>query len=435
MFSGFCLMRSGLTASAVSLAGRGFRHVVQNQIHCPRCQKVVQGTRQFSVMKNLRQPKPVSGILRFLQPVRKTTSTAAGKVVKELPPHAEKIVGGWLIGCAGMVVGAVILGGVTRLTESGLSMVDWRLLKDMKPPGSQQEWEEEFKRYKQFPEYKYVSSQKEMTLSDFKFIYYMEYAHRMWGRGVGLVFALPALYFLKKGWITKAMRPRLAIYASFIGFQGFLGWYMVKSGLEEQKSPDGVPRVSQYRLAAHLGSALFLYTLFLYGGLMHLSKPQRMPNTRQMTRLRVLTHGVLTMVLVTALSGAFVAGLDAGLTYNSWPKMADKWIPDDLVTIAPKWKNMFENPTTVQFNHRHLAESTVLAITGFWWVARKAPLSPRARTALNCLLGMAFIQASLGITTLLLYVPTHLAATHQSGSVTLLSFATWLAHEIKRMPK
>ncbi|RUS76320.1 hypothetical protein EGW08_015908 [Elysia chlorotica] len=353
----------------------------------------------------------------------------------EISAQAQKIVGTWLVGCAGMCFGAVILGGVTRLTESGLSMVDWKLVKDMKPPGSEAEWIEEFERYKQFPEYQQMSNEKEMTLSDFKFIFYMEWAHRMWGRTTGMVFLLPALYFLRKGWVSKALKPRLAAFAGLLGFQGFLGWYMVKSGLEEKPGPNDVARVSQYRLAAHLGSAFILYTLFLWQGLTHLLTPIQMPNVKSVNRLRGLAHGVMTAVFVTALSGAFVAGLDAGLTYNSYPKMADKWIPDDLWAFSPKWKNIFENPTTVQFNHRHLAESTVVLIGGFWWMAKKAPMHPRARLAVNLLLGMAFGQATLGITTLLTYVPTPVAAVHQSGSLVLLSFAVWVAHELRRLPK
>ncbi|KAL3865180.1 hypothetical protein ACJMK2_006797 [Sinanodonta woodiana] len=376
-------------------------------------------------------------VKKIVQQFRPTTTSAVnvGTLSPEIPLKAQKIIGKWLLGCAGMCFGAVVLGGITRLTESGLSMVDWRLLKDMKPPQNEQEWEEEFKRYQQFPEYKYMSSHKEITLSDFKFIYYMEYGHRMWGRAVGLVFLLPALYFLKKGWISKAMKPRLAIYTAFIGFQGFMGWYMVKSGLQEQTQSSNIPRVSQYRLAVHLGSAFFLYALFLWGGLSHLLTPLKVPDTKQITLLRRFCHPLMTMIFVTAFSGAFVAGLDAGLTYNSWPKMADKWIPDDLLAYTPTWTNFFENPTTVQFIHRHLAESTVLVIAGFWWMARKAPLPPRTRLAVNSLLGMAFLQATLGITTLLAHVPTHLAATHQSGSLVLLSLAVWVAHELRRLPK
>ena len=305
----------------------------------------------------------------------------------------------------------------------------------MKPPKNQQEWEEEFAKYKQFPQYKYVAEQKEMTLSDFKFIYYMEWGHRMWGRLTGVVFLLPAAYFLKKGWISKALKPRMVAFAALLGFQGFLGWYMVKSGLEEQQATTDVPRVSQYRLAAHLGSAFVLYTLFLWSGLNHFLPHNKIEFTSQMRKIRGMTHGIKALIFITALSGAFVAGLDAGLTYNSWPKMADRWIPSDMWVFEPKWKNLFENPTFVQFNHRHLAESTVLLIAGYWWMCRKAPLPPRARMAVNALLGMGILQATLGITTLLYYVPVSLAAYHQSGSLVLLSIAVWLSHELRRMPK
>ncbi|XP_076104618.1 heme A synthase COX15-like [Mytilus galloprovincialis] len=370
---------------------------------------------------------------RLIQPLRQTTTIS--KTNPEIPLRAQKIVGGWLIGCAGMCFGAVILGGVTRLTESGLSMVDWRLLKDMKPPQNLQEWEEEFEKYKQFPEYKYVNAQHEMSLSDFKFIFYMEYGHRMWGRLIGLAFLLPGAYFLKKGWISKGMKPRMLALTALLGFQGFLGWYMVKSGLEEKQKETDIPRVSQYRLASHLGSAFILYSLFLWSGFTHFLPYNKIEFTKEMRRIKGMAHGMKALIFITAISGAFVAGLDAGLTYNSWPKMADRWIPTDMWNIDPKWKNIFENPTFVQFNHRHLAESTVLLIAGFWWMCRKAPLPPRARMAVNALLAMSIIQASLGITTLLTYVPTPVAATHQSGSLVLLSIAVWLTHELRRIPK
>lgn len=414
---------------------------IPNKVACPNCHRLSLSRSLKTFSQALKKVNPNNGkwnssVLQGLQCLR-LSATQATKVAENIPPHAQKIVGRWLIGCSAMVFGAVVLGGVTRLTESGLSMVDWRLLKDMTLPSSEAEWLAEFERYKAFPEYKYQASQKEMTLSDFKSIYYMEWGHRMWGRGVGMAFLLPAIYFWRKGWISKALKPRLAVYAGLLGFQGFLGWYMVKSGLEEpaEPGPNDIPRVSQYRLASHLGSALILYTLFLWQGLAHLTTPLALPNTKQIAKLRGMSHGLMTLVFVTALSGAFVAGLDAGLVYNSWPKMADKWIPDDLWAFAPKWKNIFENSTTVQFNHRNLAELTVLLIGGFWWMSRKAPLTPRARLAVNSLMGMALLQSSLGIITLLWYVPTHLAATHQSGSIVLLSIAVWLAHELKRLPK
>ncbi|XP_074640951.1 heme A synthase COX15-like [Tubulanus polymorphus] len=354
---------------------------------------------------------------------------------------SEKIVGRWLLGCAGMVFGAVVLGGVTRLTESGLSMVDWKLL-GVKRPHTNAEWEAEFMKYKEYPEFKAGVHPKDMTVSDFKFIYYMEYAHRMWGRTIGLAYAIPAVIFWKLGWLTKKMKPRVLIYGGLLGFQGWLGWYMVRSGLEEPPSSADVPRVSQYRLAAHLGSAFVLYSLFLWGGISYALKPDTksiaaVQDTlrKKLPLIRKYAMGVKALVFFTAISGAFVAGLDAGLVYNTWPKMADRWIPSDLWALSPKLKNIFENATTVQFNHRHLGETTVCSIVGLWALCRGVPLPPRARLALNCLLGMSFLQVTLGIGTLLMYVPTHLAATHQAGSITLLSFALWFSNELMRAAK
>lgn len=374
---------------------------------------------------------------------RRTTSAVGQNAVKtafpDITPQAQKIVGTWLLGCSGMVFGAVIIGGLTRLTESGLSMTNWHLIKGMKPPRTEEEWEREFERYKSFPEYKYL--ERELTLQQFKFIFFMEWFHRMWGRSIGLAFALPAAYFWKKGYLAKAMKPRVLIYGSLLLFQGLLGWYMVKSGLQEQPDSNITPRVSQYRLASHLGSAFVLYTLMLWSALTHLlpdnqaALMQGATNMKRLNLLRKVAHGSMAMVFFTALSGAFVAGLDAGLTYNTWPKMADRWIPTDLFAFSPKWKNIFENSTTVQFNHRHLGELTGCLVIGAWALSRGINLPPRARLAANALLGMAVVQITLGVTTLLTYVPTHLAATHQSGSLVLLSFALWLTHELKRLPK
>nr|XP_006824222.1 PREDICTED: cytochrome c oxidase assembly protein COX15 homolog [Saccoglossus kowalevskii] len=317
-----------------------------------------------------------------LMTVRSTTTKASSNVAKSLvgdiPSYARKIVGGWLIICSGMVVGAVVLGGVTRLTESGLSMTDWNLIKGMKPPRSNEEWEAEFKKYQEYPEFKYLHH--EMTLEEFKWIFYMEYSHRMWGRAIGLVFALPAMVFWNRGWLSKAMKPRVIIYGSLILFQGLLGWYMVKSGLEEPKTED-VPRVSQYRLASHLGSALLLYTLMLWSGLTHLMPTQNVPAiaSKSLPLLRKSAHFALAMIFTTALSGAFVAGLDAGLLYNSYPKMADKWIPDDILALSPTWRNFFENPTTVQFDHRLLGTTTATIVGLLWFYAKRVPLHPRGQ--------------------------------------------------------
>lgn len=361
--------------------------------------------------------------------VKLTTSVVA----QHIPPHGQKAVGRWLLGCAGMCFGAVTIGGITRLTESGLSITQWNLLKGMKPPRTNEEWKEEFDRYKQFPEFKFL--ERDLTLDDFKRIFFWEYFHRMWGRSIALVFGFPALYFLRKGWISKAMKPRLVIYAGLLAFQGGLGWYMVKSGLEEKSDPHAIPRVSQYRLAGHLGSAMLLYSLFLWQGLSHLLTPNQLANTVKLGSLRKYAHAAMALIFLTSLSGAFVAGLDAGLVYNSWPKMADRWVPVDISAMSPKWRNVFENATTTQFNHRHLGEFTVAALLGLWWLCHRSPLPRRTRLVAHALGAMAVMQVGLGVSTLLLYVPVWLAVAHQSGAMTLLTLALWLMHELRRFPK
>ncbi|KAI6646159.1 Cytochrome c oxidase assembly protein COX15-like [Oopsacas minuta] len=364
--------------------------------------------------------------------LRKSFSSEVAKQSKQ-----DRAIGWWLLGCSGMVMGAVLLGGVTRLTESGLSMVEWNLIKGMRPPRSEEEWNTMFEKYKQFPEYQLLH--QDFTLSDFKRIFYMEYAHRMWGRTIGLAFYIPAAIFWYKGWFSRPMKIRSVFWGSLILGQGLLGWWMVKSGLKQidENDTNAVPRVSQYRLAAHLGLALFLYTLIFYNALKKLL-PQSSTTislSKQVKRLKQGSHTLLLLTYVTALSGALVAGLDAGLVYNSFPKMANKWIPDDILALNPKIKNIFENPTTTQFNHRVLG-TTVLGMVAFVWsVARPIGLPPRARLAVNCLAGMAVLQVTLGISTLLAYVPTYLAATHQMGSVSLLSLTVWLMQEIRRIIK
>lgn len=265
----------------------------------------------------------------------------------------------------------------------------------------------------------------------------MEWSHRMWGRATGLAFFLPAAYFWSKGYFNTSMKKRVGVFGLLLGFQGFLGWYMVKSGLNEPEKNTDIPRVSQYRLASHLGSAFLLYSGFLWNSLLHLlpdQKPAPM-NTGVLRNISMKSHSLMTLIFTTALAGAFVAGLDAGLVYNSFPKMADRWIPCDLFTIEPKWRNFFENPTMVQFQHRILGITTLSAIVLYAVSMRKAVLPKRARAALNTLVAMSFAQVGLGIATLLLYVPVELAAIHQSGSLALLSFAIWLSTELKRIPK
>lgn len=202
---------------------------------------------------------------------------------------------------------------------------------------------------------------RNMTLEEFKRIWWMEYLHRMWGRLIGAVFIIPGTYFWLSGMLKHRMKMRIIILGSLIGLQGLMGWYMVKSGLEEERfiEPSDVPRVSQCRLAAHLGLALLIYTGFLYNALDHLIPVQQLNSSSNSTikaikRFKSLVYSTKGLIIFTALSGALVAGLDAGLIYNTFPKMADKWIPDDILAKSPVWKNFTDDPTTVQFDHRIL---------------------------------------------------------------------------------
>ncbi|XP_076599692.1 heme A synthase COX15 [Chaetodon auriga] len=382
-----------------------------------------------------RSPQPRQWLVKRGQStITAEAGTSSSPAAATVPNTAtNRILGRWLLGCSGLVVGAVVLGGVTRLTESGLSMVDWHLVREMKPPQSQSEWEAEFSKYQQFPEFKIMNH--DMTLPEFKFIFYMEWGHRMWGRLVGLAYILPTIYFWRKGYFNRSMKGKVLGLCGFVFFQGLLGWYMVKSGLEEKPESYDIPRVSQYRLSAHLGSALLLYCASLWTGLTLLLPAHKLAETKRLLQLRRFAKGTGGLVFLTALSGAFVAGLDAGLVYNSFPKMGDRWIPDDLLAFSPTLKNFFENPTTVQFDHRILAISSLTAITGLYLFSRRMVLPRRAKIAISLLAAMAYGQVALGISTLLLYVPTPLAATHQSGSVALLSLAIWVLAELRKVPK
>lgn len=276
-----------------------------------------------------------------------------------------------------------------------------------------------------------------MTLAEFKFIFFMEYAHRMWGRCIGAAFAVPAIYFWSRGYLSPTMKPKVLVYGALIGIQGLMGWYMVKSGLEAERftKVDDVPRVSQYRLASHLSFAFVLYAAFLWSAFDHLLPAAKLSAANTVTKatrnFRRLAHATKGMVFLTALSGAFVAGLDAGLVYNSFPKMADRWIPSDILAYSPRLRNFTENPTTVQFDHRCMGVITLTMISVLWLLSRRRQLPPRAYVAASAVAAMGWLQVLLGVTTLLTYVPVPLAASHQSGSLLLLSTTIWLTHELK----
>jgi cytochrome c oxidase assembly protein subunit 15 len=337
----------------------------------------------------------------------------------------DRAVGWWLLGCATMVFVMILIGGVTRLTESGLSIVEWQPLIGAVPPLSQADWQALFEKYQQSPEYQQVNFG--MSLEDFKGIFWLEYIHRLWGRLLGFAFALPALFFLVKGALRGKLLWQVPVLFLLGGAQGALGWIMVKSGLVSD------PRVSPYRLAAHLILAFALYGWLLWLALDRL-RPQDgwLPKSAAEVMLRHQLHGLSALILLTVLSGAFVAGLDAGLTYNTFPLMDGRFVPTGYGMLSPWWHNLFENIPAVQFNHRWLAVTTALLTIAFCLRAQQANLPRDARRSVNGLLAMALIQPTLGITTLLLVVPVWLGALHQAGAVALFTFALATMHIVRR---
>jgi len=331
----------------------------------------------------------------------------------------------WLFICCIAIFAMVILGGVTRLTGSGLSMVEWAPLMGILPPLNHADWEAVFQQYQQYPEYKLKNFQ--MTLGEFKTIFWFEYAHRLLGRAIGLIFLIPMIYFIVKAKVDKPLIPKLIIMFILGGLQGVLGWYMVKSGLVDN------PHVSQYRLTAHLGFAIIIYAYLFWVALDLLFPRTKSAVSSNILPLRRFSLMVTTLVFITVLSGGFVAGLKAGLAYNTFPLMAGHWIPEGLWTLEPLWRNFFENITTVQFDHRLLATLLFFLIPTLWLMGRRANLPNRTRWGLLMLVIILGIQITLGISTLLLYVPVSLAAAHQAGALALFTAALFVSHELKQI--
>lgn len=321
----------------------------------------------------------------------------------------------WLFVCCFMVYAMVILGGVTRLTGSGLSMVEWDPIFGVLPPLEQASWDETFRLYQQSPEYQKINIG--MDLEGFKRIYWFEYSHRLLGRTIGTVFLLPFLFFLTRGWIRRQLVPKLVTMFVLGGLQGLLGWFMVKSGLIDN------PHVSQYRLTAHLGLAILIYAYMFYVALGLWLGKQRPANIP--AGLRHATTLLAVLVFITILSGGFVAGLKAGFAYNTFPLMNGHWVPEAIFMQTPLWRNFFENVATVQFEHRLLATLAFSSVILLWVAARRYSLPAAVTTGLHLMLAAAVLQVSLGISTLLLHVPVALAAAHQAGALLLFTIALY----------
>ena len=336
----------------------------------------------------------------------------------------QRQIGLWLLICCALIFSMVVLGGVTRLTGSGLSMVEWDPIMGIVPPVTAAEWEDVFAKYRQSPEYLKIN--RGMDLAGFKRIFLYEYAHRVLGRLIGIVFLVPFLYFALRRKISRPLIPKLVGIFVLGGLQGLLGWYMVKSGLVHE------PHVSQYRLAAHLMLAVLIYGYTLWVAFSLLFPHSMSSAERQFTALRWTTYAVVGLVIVTMTSGAFVAGLKAGFAYNTFPLMDGRWIPAGIFNLDPWPINLFENTATVQFDHRVLAILLIASIVILWLVALRYDLPTRLAWAVHVLLVTGLLQVALGISTLLLHVPIPLAAAHQAGSLVVLTVGLFIAHQLVR---
>ncbi|ASY62351.1 Heme A synthase, cytochrome oxidase biogenesis protein Cox15-CtaA [Sinorhizobium sojae CCBAU 05684] len=322
---------------------------------------------------------------------------------------------GWLAVVLFTLFALVLVGGATRLTESGLSITEWKPIHGVIPPLSAEEWEEEFRLYQRIPQYEVLN--KGMSVGEFKTIFWWEWAHRLLARSIGAIFALPLLFFWLTGRVENRLKLPLLGILALGGFQGFIGWWMVSSGLVERTD------VSQYRLAAHLVIACLIFAacMWIYRALSpHSGDAAPTENARSMAAV------IAGMSLFQIYLGALVAGLDAGFTYNTWPLMDGAIVPGGLFTQDPAWINLFENPKAVQFVHRVGAYLLfALALAHMVSSLRAAPETTHARRSV-LLFVLVTVQAAIGIATLLLQVPIGWGVLHQAGALVVLGFA--IAH-------
>ncbi|MBV9905442.1 MAG: COX15/CtaA family protein [Alphaproteobacteria bacterium] len=339
------------------------------------------------------------------------------------PPiwRSRRAVGFWLLGIAAIILAMITVGGLTRITGSGLSITEWDVIMGAIPPLTDAQWQDAFAKYQRIPQY--IHENAGMSLEAFKGIFWWEWAHRLLGRLLGFLFLIPFLWFAWTGAIKRAEWPRMIVLFFLGGLQGAVGWWMVQSGLETRVS------VSQYRLAIHLGVALILLVAMVYIALEYLRLPETRARTAAAWPKLPTAFGVL--VYIQMLLGALVAGLHAGLIYNTWPSMDGRFAPEDLFAVAPWWLNFFENPGTAQFDHRIGAYIVVATALTLWWRER-GKLTGYAGRSGNALLHITLFQVALGIATLLLQAPEFLAAAHQLVAALLLCTAVWHIFELRQ---
>ena len=326
----------------------------------------------------------------------------------------------WLLAAAAMIFLTLVVGGATRLTVSGLSIVEWKPITGVLPPVGEAAWQAEFEKYQAIPQYRELN--RGMSLDQFKVIYWWEWTHRLLARTTGAVFLLPFLFFLARGWVPHRLRGRLWAIFGAGAFLGVVGWWMVASGLSGT-----LTKVSQYRLAFHLTLACAIYAAVLWTAQQVAARPP----SDALKRLRLAALSIAALLLVQIYLGALVAGLDAGLKYNTWPTIDGDYLPslDRLMFISPLWRNLFENALTVQFNHRMLADA-------IWFLALlhgfDAWRHGRAARGAIVLAGAVTLQAVLGIVTLLYQAPVPLALAHQIAAIVVFTIAVVHAEQLSR---
>ena len=327
----------------------------------------------------------------------------------------------WLLSIAALIFAMVILGGVTRLTRSGLSIVEWKPVVGVVPPMNDYEWREEFEKYKKFPEYQLINKDKGMDVEGFKSIFYFEYFHRLLGRLIGLLFLIPLLVFLWQKKISPEMRPKLITIFILGGLQGVMGWVMVASGLVDK------PHVSHYRLTAHLMAAVLIYSYIIWV-VLDMYHPRTQPHidrTRQLAKFGLWSTALVALMLI---SGGFVAGTKSGFLFNH--QWTVPW--SAIFAESPWWMNFLETQATIQFTHRTLAVVVFGMLLVYWWKGIQMRQEARLVKGFNVMILILLAQLTLGITTLIFVVPVWLGAAHQAGALVLFTSMIYLNHALAR---
>ena len=378
----------------------------------------------WSLGEHLRQGNEHFGRASLLPMAKCAMAAEAALASTRTHQAAPRTVAAWLFVCCALVFAMVVVGGVTRLTGSGLSIVEWQPIIGTIPPLSDADWQQAFEKYQQTPQYKLVN--RAMSVGEFKGIFWWEYIHRLLGRLIGVAFFVPLVWFVARRQIPPGYAWKLSGIFVLGGLQGAMGWYMVKSGLVDDV------RVSQFRLTAHLALALAIFAAMFWVGFTLVDPNRARLSSPAQRGARTWAIGFLALVCAMIVTGAFVAGIRAGFAYNTFPLMNGSIVPTEIFTLEPWWRNFFWNIATVQFDHRLIA--WVIAFTApVLWLRLKATdgLPRRARIGGGLLMALVVAQIALGIATLLFVVPIPLAAAHQAGAVLVFAAALNLVHALR----